>query len=88
MPSSPTTLTKSLYRIFSSCLSGSKFASVKVNLIFFHWSIHREVDKIKTDNINCDGSPKDGLNTYLGTSTDFTFDLSEPMNNVISMTTF
>lgn len=49
-------------------------------------NVDSQYREIKTDNINCDGSPKDGLNTYLGTSTDFTFDLSEPMNNVISMT--
>ena len=28
----------------------------------------------------------DTPNNYLGTSTDFTFDLSEPLNNVVSIT--
>ena len=37
-------------------------------------NVDSQYREIKTDNINCDGSPKDGLNTYLGTSTDFTFD--------------
>ncbi len=48
-------------------------------------NVDSQYREIKTDNINCDGSPKDGSNTYLGTSTDFTFDLSEPMSNVVSI---
>ena len=48
-------------------------------------NVDSQYREIKTDNINCDGSSKDGLNNYLGTSTDFTFDLSEPMNNVVSI---
>ena len=46
-------------------------------------SQYREID---SDNVNCDGSTKQGLNKFLGTSTDFTFDLTEPLHNVISMT--
>ena len=49
-------------------------------------NVDSQYREIKTDTIECNGTPKEGLNTYLGTSTDFTFDLSEPMNNVISMT--
>ena len=49
-------------------------------------NVDSQYREIKADNINCDGSPTDGSNNYLGTSTDFTFDLSEPMNNVVSIT--
>ena len=42
--------------------------------------------EIKSDSVECDGAIKDGSNNYLGTSTNFTFDLTEPLNNVISMT--
>jgi len=48
-------------------------------------NVDSQYREIKTDNIDCDGSSRDGSNNYLGTSTDFTFDLSEPMNNVVSI---
>ncbi len=37
-------------------------------------NVDSQYREIKTDNIDCDGSSRDGSNNYLGTSTDFTFD--------------
>jgi hypothetical protein len=42
--------------------------------------------EIKTGRVVCSGIMTDAPNTYLGTSTDFTFDLSEPLHNVMSIT--
>jgi hypothetical protein len=42
--------------------------------------------EIKSGSVVCSGVIADTSNTYLGTSTDFTFDLSEPLNNVLSIT--
>ena len=42
--------------------------------------------EIKTGRVVCSGIMTDVSNTYLGTSTDFTFDLSEPLHNVMSIT--
>ena len=49
-------------------------------------NVDSQYREIKTDSVECNGAPKDGSNNYLGTSTDFTFDLSEPLNNVLSIT--
>ena len=51
-----------------------------VNLI----NVDSQFREIKNESIDCSGTI-DSSNTYLGTSTDFTFDLSEPMNNVSSI---
>ena len=48
-------------------------------------NVDSQYREIKSDNITCNGTPKDGSNNYVDSSTDFTFDLSEPMNNVISI---
>ena len=48
-------------------------------------NVDSQYREIKSDNITCNGAPKDGSNNYVDSSTDFTFDLSEPMNNVISI---
>ena len=48
-------------------------------------NVDSQYREIKSDNIACNGTPKDGSNNYVDSSTDFTFDLSEPMNNVISI---
>jgi hypothetical protein len=48
-------------------------------------NVDSQYREIESDNVNCDGSTKQGLNKFLGTSTNFTFDLTEPMHNVISM---
>ena len=48
-------------------------------------NVDSQYREIESDNVNCDGSAKQGLNKFLGTSTDFTFDLTEPLHNVISM---
>ena len=48
-------------------------------------NVDSQYREIKSDNIACNGTPKDGFNNYVDSSTDFTFDLSEPMNNVISI---
>ena len=45
-------------------------------------SHYRELD---TNNIECDGGIIDAPTQYLGTSTNFTFDLNEPLNNVMSI---
>jgi hypothetical protein len=49
-------------------------------------NVDSQYREIKTDSVSCNGAPKDGSNNYLGTSTDFTFDLSEPLTNVLSIT--
>ena len=48
-------------------------------------NVDSQYREIKSDNIACNGTPKGGLNHYVDSSTDFTFDLSEPMHNVISI---
>jgi len=48
-------------------------------------NVDSQYREIKTGNVACSGIITDASNTYLGTSTDFTFDLSEPLNNVISI---
>ena len=48
-------------------------------------NVDSQYREIKSDNITCNGTPKDGSNNYVDSSTDFTFDLSEPMHNVISI---
>jgi len=47
-------------------------------------NVDSQYREIKSENVDCSGII-DGSNTYLGTSTDFTFDLSEPMNNVTAI---
>jgi len=49
-------------------------------------NVDSQYREIKNGNVKCDGITADTSNNYLGTSTDFTFDLSEPLNNVISIT--
>lgn len=41
--------------------------------------------ELETNNVTCDGNIIDAPNQYLGTSTNFTFDLNEPLNNVMSV---
>ena len=49
-------------------------------------NVDSQYREIKNGNVVCSGVIADTSNTYLGTSTDFTFDLSEPLNNVVSIT--
>ena len=49
-------------------------------------NVDSQYREIKNGNVVCSGVIADTSNNYLGTSTDFTFDLNEPMNNVISVT--
>jgi hypothetical protein len=49
-------------------------------------NVDSQYREIKNGNVKCSGVIADTSNNYLGTSTDFTFDLSEPLNNVISIT--
>ena len=48
-------------------------------------NVDSQYREIKNGNVVCSGVIADTSNTYLGTSTDFTFDLSEPLNNVVSV---
>ncbi len=48
-------------------------------------NVDSQYREIKSGNVVCSGVIADTSNNYLGTSTDFTFDLNEPMNNVISI---
>ena len=48
-------------------------------------NVDSQYREIKNGNVVCSGVIADTSNTYLGTSTDFTFDLSEPLNNVVSI---
>jgi hypothetical protein len=48
-------------------------------------NVDSQYREIKSENVDCSGGIVDGSNTYLGTSTDFTFDLSEPLNNVTAI---
>lgn len=49
-------------------------------------NVDSQYREIKSGSVVCSGVIADTSNNYLGTSTDFTFDLSEPLNNVISIT--
>ena len=49
-------------------------------------NVDSQYREIKNGNVKCSGVTADTPNNYLGTSTDFTFDLSEPLNNVVSIT--
>lgn len=49
-------------------------------------NVDSQYREIKNGNVKCSGVTADTSNNYLGTSTDFTFDLSEPLNNVVSIT--
>jgi hypothetical protein len=49
-------------------------------------NVDSQYREIKNGNVKCSGVTTDTPNNYLGTSTDFTFDLSEPLNNVVSIT--
>lgn len=49
-------------------------------------NVDSQYREIKSGSVKCSGIITDTSNTYLGTSTDFTFDMSEPLNNVISIT--
>ena len=48
-------------------------------------NVDSQYREIKSGSVVCSGVIADTSNTYLGTSTDFTFDLSEPLNNVVSV---
>ena len=48
-------------------------------------NVDSQYREIKSGSVVCSGVIADTSNTYLGTSTDFTFDLSEPLNNVVSI---
>jgi len=52
-----------------------------INLI----NVDSHYREIETNSVECDGALVDASNQYLGTSTNFTFDLNEPLNNVISI---
>ena len=52
-----------------------------INLI----NVDSHYREIETNDVECDGALVDASNQYLGTSTNFTFDLNEPLNNVISI---
>ena len=49
-------------------------------------NVDSQYREIKNGNVKCSGVTADTSNNYLGTSTDFTFDLSEPLTNVVSIT--
>ena len=49
-------------------------------------NVDSQYREIKNGYVKCSGVTADTSNNYLGTSTDFTFDLSEPLNNVVSIT--
>ena len=49
-------------------------------------NVDSQYREIKNGSVVCSGVIADTSNNYLGTSTDFTFDLSEPLNNVVSIT--
>ena len=52
-----------------------------INLI----NIDSHYREIETNDVDCCGNLVDASNQYLGTSTNFTFDLNEPLNNVMSI---